>query len=255
MTDLFDSTLLKAHRDFAAANMHKADFILKHAIEDVIDHIKELEWDFTKQNKVIEIGARYGMLSQILARTKADLTITDFSQKMLDLNPFKNKILMENDKLDFQENSADMIISCMNLHWVNDVRNYAKSIHQILRPNGAFIANFIGDGSLQNLKNFLVNQEIQNQRPHIPHVIPMIPADKLYMLFQEAGFKFIIVARIEIDLEYDHPIKLMKDLKNMGENNAMISNIMPLPKAILSSKVEEPFKDQLTFVTLVVKKV
>jgi hypothetical protein len=83
----------------------------------------------------------------------------------------------------------------------------------------------------------------------------MIPADKLYMIFQEAGFKFIVVARIEMDLEYDHPIKLMKDLKNMGENNALCSNILPLPKQILSSKIEEPFKDQLTFVTLVVKKV
>lgn len=255
MTELFDSKILKAHRDYAASNMHKADFILKHAIEDAIDHIKELEWDFAKQNKVIEIGSRYGMLASILARTKADLTVTDYSQKMLDLNPAKNQILMENDVLDFSDNSADMIVSCMNLHWVNDVRSYAKEVHRILRPGGAFIANFIGDGSLMNLKNFLVNLEIQNNRPHIPHVIPMIPADKLYMLFQEAGFKFIIVARVEIDLEYDHPTKLMKDLKNMGENNAMASNIMPLPKKILNSKVEDSFKDQLTFVSLVVKKV
>ena len=141
----------------------------------------------------------------------------------------------------------------MNLHWINDLRNYAKSIYKILKKDGAFIANFIGSPSLKNLKNTLVNAEIKDQSHHLPHIIPLIEADKLYMLFQEAGFKFIIVGRIEIDLEYDNPIKLMKDLKNMGENNAIASPILPLPKSIFKQQYSS-FKDQLTFVSLVVKK-
>lgn len=254
MTELFNKNLLKIHRDFAALNLHKSDFILKHSVDDIIDHLKELKIDFKTPKRIIEVGARYGLMSNILAKLSSDLTVTDFSELMLDLNPAKDKILMDNDSLDFPENSADLIVSSMNLHWVNDVRSYAKSIFKILKQDGAFVANFIGDGSLNNLKNFLLNIEMENNRPHIPHVIPMIPADKLYMLFQEAGFKFIVVARIEIDLEYDNPIKLMKDLKNMGENNSVSSSIIPLPKKILTNN-ESEFKDQLTFVSLVVKKV
>ena len=249
---LFDYNLIKLHRNFASDNLYKSDFLIQHAISIIKDQLDQLEWDFKKQKHVLELGARNGSMSQFFLNSGADLTITDLSQKMLSKNPSKKKILVNDDSLEFQDDSADLIISTMNLHWINDVRAFAKSIHRILKKDGAFIANFIGDNSFLALKKLIIKHEADSGIPHTPHIIPLIPAENIYILFQEAGFKFIIVNRENIELEYNSPIDLMKDLKNMGENNAMLSNPSKLPRSILSHS--ESFEDELIMVTLIVKK-
>jgi NADH dehydrogenase [ubiquinone] 1 alpha subcomplex assembly factor 5 len=247
---LFDNKLLELHRDYAAENLHKSDFLIKFAAEDIIDHIEQLGDDFTD---IIELGGRTGHLSTFFLKKSASFIVTDNSQKMLDNNPANTKLLLNNDAdLPFALNTADLIVSSMNLHWINNVPNYLKQISLILKPNGAFIVNFIGNGSFDNLKKLFIEAESSSARPHSMHVIPLIPAENIYRLFQEAGFKFIVVNTQKLDLEYDTPIRLMKELKNMGENNSMINNITPLPRAILS--YNNSFEDSLTLVTAVVRK-
>lgn len=250
---LFDYNLIKLHRDFAANNLDKSDFLLLHAEKVIRENIAQLEWDFKKQNNILEIGARNIDLSNALVKAGVNLTTAEFSPTMLKKNPAKNKILLENDNLNLEENTIDMIISIMNLHWVNDVRQFAKDIYQILKKDGAFIANFIGDNSFNNFKKLIIEHEEKSGIPHLPHIVPLIQAENIYRLFQEAGFKFITVAREDIKLEYGSPINLMKDLKNMGENNAMIDSARILPRSIL--KHQGSFEDEVTLVTLVVKKV
>jgi hypothetical protein len=132
------------------------------------------------------------------------------------------------------------------------VPNFIKQIVPILKPNGVFIANFIGAGSFDNLKKLFINLESDSSRPHYMHVIPLIPAENIYKLFQEAGFSFIIVNTQNLELEYDNPIRLMKELKNMGENNSMANNIAPLPRAVFDCK--DKFKDSVLLVSVVVRK-
>lgn len=249
---LFDYKKLKAHRDFAADNIHKSDFLIDHVENIIRSNIVQLGWDPVKQKDILEIGPRSSELSSMFMDVGTNLTATDFSQKMLDKSPAKNKILIENDELPFEENSADLIISALNMHYVNDVREYVKTIQKILKPGGAFISTLIGDNSFSKLKKIIIDHEAKSGMPHMPHIIPFIAADKLYLLFQEAGFKFIIVNREEVKLEYRRPIDLMHDLKNMGENNACIDAPHILPRSIVQS--QESFEDEIILVTLVVKK-
>lgn len=249
---LFDYKKLKLHRDFAAGNIQKSDFLIDHAESIIRDNIIQLGWDPAFQKDIIEIGPRSSDLSRMFLDAGANLTCIDFSQKMLDRNPATNKIVIEDDNLPFEENSADLIISSLNLHHVNDVREYAKSIHKILKPGGSFISTFIGDNSFTNLKKLILEHEAKASMPHAPHIIPFIAADKLYLLFQEAGFNFIIVNREEVNLEYQSALGLMKDLKNMGENNASINAPNILPRSLVPFK--EKFEDEIIMVTLIVKK-
>ena len=249
---LFDYNKLKLHRDFAAENIQKSDFLIDHAENIIRENIIELGWDPVKQKEIIEIGPRSSELSAMFMDVGVNLSVCDFSEKMLTKSPSNNKVLLEDDNLPFDENSADLIISALNMHYVNDVREYAKTIKKILKPGGAFISTFIGDNSFSNLKRILLTHEAEANIPHTPHIIPFIAADKLYLLFQEAGFRFIIVNREEIKLEYRKPIDLMKDLKNMGENNAMLEQANSLPRSIMHS--QESFEDEIILVTLVAKK-
>lgn len=249
---LFDYKKLKIHRDFAADNIQKSDFLIDHAEAIIRNNIIQLEWDPVVQKDIIEIGPRKSELSSMFLDVGVNLRVCDISEKMLKKNPAKKKILLENDDLPFEENSADLIISALNLHHVNDVRKYAKDIKKILKPAGAFVATFIGDNSFATLKRILLDMEAKASLPHTSHIIPFIAADKLYLLFQEAGFRFIIVNREEVKLEYRRPFDLMKDLKNMGENNACINAPNILPRSIINS--QESFEDEIILVTLVVKK-
>ncbi len=220
---LFDPNILKLHRDYASKHMHKSDFLFEFAAQDILDHIETLKQNF---NSVIEIDGRTEHLSRLL---KMNIT------KGSDISEFAGKF--------------DLVLSSMNLHWINDVRGFIKQLQNILAPKGTFIANFIGDGSFRNLKRLLIDVETKAGRPHAMHVIPMISAENAYRLFQEAGFDFIVSDIHKIELEYDSPIGLMKELKNMGENNALSSGIHPLPREIL--KCQNKFEDQIIMVSVV----
>jgi len=247
---LFDPKLLELHRDFAADNLHKSDFLFKFAADDIIEHLKLLNSDFTN---IIELGARTGFISDFILKFNKNLVVTDPSSKMLKKNPAINKVkLAHDDDLNFPYDSADLMISSMNIHWINNVPNFIKQVHNILKSNGVFIGNFIGAGSFNNLKKIFIQTETESSNTHFMHVIPLIPAENAYKLFQEAGFNFIVVNTHKIELEYDSPIRLMKELKNMGENNPMIEHISPLPKKILNYK--DNFEDSVTMITVVGKK-
>ncbi|MGV2433314.1 MAG UNVERIFIED_CONTAM: methyltransferase domain-containing protein [Rickettsiaceae bacterium] len=249
---LFNTKLLQLHRDYGADNMYKSDFLLQFAAEDLLKDLEPLNLDWDSINDVLEIGARIGYLSKLIIPYKSDLVVTEISKKMLDKNPAKNKLQIGLDDLPFEENSQDLILSSMNLHWVNDVRNYAKAIYTILRKDGIFAVNFVGDGSFVNLKKAIIKAEADSNIPHSQHVIPLIHAENIYRLFQEAGFTFIIVGQEEITLEYDSPVTLMKELKNMGENNALNISGNALPRSIYNNS--GVFEDKVTLVSLLVKK-
>jgi ubiquinone/menaquinone biosynthesis C-methylase UbiE len=247
---LFDNKLLQLHRDYAAKNLHKSDFLINFSAEDILDHVEQLGNNFTD---IIELGARTGHLSTFFLNDNSSFLVTDSSQKMLDKNPAKKKLLLETDaELPFAHDSADLIMSAMNLHWINNVPSFLKQISSTLKSNGVFIANYIGSGSFDNLKKLFIEVESNSSRPHYMHVIPLIPAENIYKLFQEAGFNFIVVNTQKLELEYDTPIRLMRELKNMGENNAMTNNIAPLPRAIFDYK--DKFEDSVTLVTVVARK-
>jgi len=237
---IFDYNKLKIHREFAFQNIEQSSFLIEHAEDIIKDNIDQLSWDFSAQNKVLEILPRRRDLSSFLLSKGASLTTHHLPPEQSD------------DTLPFQDQSMDLIISTFNLHFVNDVRTLLKSIHNILKPQGVFIANFAVDNSLSNLKKLIIEHEAKAGIGHCAHTIPFIASEKIYLLLQEADFKFIIVNRENIILEYNSHIDLMKDLKNMGENNAMVNAANSLPKSILQEP--EPIKDEIILATIIVKK-
>ena len=213
---IFNPNLIKLHHEFASKYISESDFLIEHAASEIMHDIELL--NVTPQN-ILELGPRTGHLSRKLA-TQYPNANRHFA---LDTEPHT-----------FQTN-FDLIVSCMNFHWINEVEKHLRHINSILIDEGKYVLNFAASGSLENLKHYLLQCEFEAGIGHSPHIIPFPKEDKVQTMFQQCGFKFVVVSTEKIELEYENPVKLMKDLKNMGENNALIDSGTALPKNILKN--------------------
>jgi SAM-dependent methyltransferase len=251
MSKIFDKNLWQKHRDFAACNIGDSDFIFRYAVDDIVSNLELLDLKF---RDILEIGSRFGMLSSSLIDLypNASITATEISKEMIRKNiSVKNVININDEELDFSENSFDLVVSCMNLHWMNDIQGFLKNIRFWLKKKGYLVLNFIASGSLDELKRYILDCEIKSGVGHVPHIIPLIQEDKVYMLFQNQGFDFIVVGRDQIELEYNNPVSLMRDIKRMGENSCIITDYKPLPRYIFSYDSSKAFFDKINLVTVV----
>lgn len=121
--------------------------------------------------------------------------------------------------LDGEENSFDLIKSSLAVHWVNDVVGLFISAKRILREDGFFIANFFGGESLKELKIIFAEADKNSISPRIS---PFIDVRDAGMLLQRAGFALPVVDSERIEVTYDDIYGLMRHLKRMGENNALV---------------------------------
>lgn len=123
-----------------------------------------------------------------------------------------------------QESSPcfDLIISYFTLHWHNDVLQTLKHYNQLLKPNGLFIGLFFGGYSLKELRQSLLHAETELTQQAAPRVSPTIDVKDAGRLIQQSGFENPVSDLTRTVVSYDHPLTLMKDLKHLGETNALI---------------------------------
>lgn len=239
---IFNPHLIKLHHEFAAKNIGESDFLIEHAASEIMHDISLL--NLTPQN-ILEIGPRAGHLSRKLKQQYPDAQLTCSDDSATHHNRF------------------DLITSCMNFHWINEVEKHLRHIHSILTDDGKLVLNFAASGSLEHLKQHLLQCELYADIGHSPHIMPFPKEEKIQTMFQQCGFKFVVVSTEKIELEYETPIRLMKDLKNMGENNALVGGGGVLPRGVLKDKPsysaqardsENLFHDIINLVTVVAGK-
>ncbi len=163
--------------------------------------------------------------------------------KITSTNIFETKILQDNELEKY-----DLIIFPFGLHWLDDVQFFLKQVHNILEPNGFFIFNFSGGGTLNNLRITLIELETKFNSNHYPHISPFIQFQHMTPLLQHAGFNENIIDHENIELEYNSPLKLMKALKNCGESNAL-QNIEPSITKLMYEELKK--EESLGFIDIV----
>jgi SAM-dependent methyltransferase len=66
-------------------------------------------------------------------------------------------VLGDEEVLNLERESADLIVSCMGLHWVNDLPSTLRSIRRALKPNGLFLGAFLGGETLAEMRSSFVS--------------------------------------------------------------------------------------------------
>lgn len=249
---IFNRSLLKTHRDNAARNIKDHDFLLQLSSNQLFDHINALR---TSYDRIIELGARDGILTKKLMNQYQNSYIlsADISASMLKNNPAKHKIILDEENIAPNLKDFDLVTSVLNAHWINDLPTFFKNIKKILKPGGIVVLSLFGGSSLKNLRTILLESEIATKSSNSPHISPFVLASDLYKILQYAGFSFIVVEDDNIEVEYDNPIALMRELKNMAESNKLFASNKILPKKVINQlkKSQGPFADSFEIITLV----
>ena len=134
-------------------------------------------------------------------------------------------VVMDDDTLTLAEQSCDLILHTMALHWANDPVGQLVQCRRALQPDGLFLAMFLGGQTLHELRAALAEAEIAVRGGLSPRIAPMGEIRDLGGLLQRAGFALPVADGTPLSVSYANAFHLMHDLRKMGENNALATRV------------------------------
>ena len=135
------------------------------------------------------------------------------------------RIVADTPILDLAPGAHDLLIHAAALHWADDPLGQLIQARAALRPDGLFLAVFPGGRSLHELRASLAEAELEVSGGLSPRVLPMADIRDLGALLQQAGFALPVVDSTTITLRHETPLALMRDLRAMGEGNALAQRL------------------------------
>jgi SAM-dependent methyltransferase len=130
-------------------------------------------------------------------------------------------LVPDSDFLDFQPHGHDLIIHAMGLHWANDPVGQLVQCRRALKPDGLCIAVFPAGRTLGELRACLAEAETRENGGLSPRILPMGEIRDLGALMQRAGFALPVADVVTQIVLYRELAGLYRDLRAMGETNAL----------------------------------
>lgn len=193
---LFDTNALAAHR--VRVQDEDALFLHSFAASEVSERLKDINRSFTDVTFV-------GWASSFFA-------------KQLGIDA---RIIPDADVLDLAPESCDLIVHCMSLHWANDPVGQLIQMRRALRPDGLMIAVLFAGETLDELRQSFTKAEAELRGGLRPRIAPMAEVRGLGGLLQRAGFGLPVADIEPVRVAYETPWHLMRELRAMGETNAL----------------------------------
>ncbi|KAF9057860.1 S-adenosyl-L-methionine-dependent methyltransferase [Panaeolus papilionaceus] len=206
--------------------------VVDYVRDEVADRMLERFLDIKRTfNTIVDLGAGPGHFSKLLEKDKVQKSILiDSSEGLLHRDP-DSEYEVDVERIHGDEenlmkllspDSQEAVVSCLNLHWVNDLPGTLVQIRQALKPDGLFLGAMFGGETLFELRTSLQLAEVEREGGISPHVSPMTDTRDVSNLLGRAGFTLLTVDIDEVKVAYPSMWELMEDLQNMGESNAII---------------------------------
>lgn len=220
VSQIFDRALLRRRRDRAAPNFGDFDFLQRRVGEMTADCLEDIRRQFPT---ALELGCRTGQMAEILQGRSGIETLvqSDLSEAMASRTGGL-AIAADEEALPFAEHSFDLVISCLALHWVNDLPGALIQIRRALKPDGLFLAAFLGGATLAELRAALLDAETEMEGGASPRVSPFADVRDGGDLLQRAGFALTVANTESLEVSFPDPLALLADLRGMGETNTAL---------------------------------
>jgi len=219
---IFDRALHRKRLDRAAAGFADADFLHRRAAQDIAERLEPILADFPR---AVDLAARAGAFRQALGESVAAgrvglLVEADLSAAML-ARRGGPRVVLDEERLPFAAGSLDLAVSTLGLHWTNDVIGALIQVRQALKPGGLFIGALLGGSTLTELRQALTAAEAEILGGAGSRVSPFADSRDAAALLQRAGFVEPVADVDKVSVTYAHPMKLLADLRQMGETNVL----------------------------------
>ena len=221
---LFDRALVRRHRDRIADAFDAHDFLFREIAERLIDRLGDVLRDFPE---VLDLGCHTGYLSGLVQKrpgtehTVASDLSTSMAKRVVKQDSNILSLVTDEEFLPFAEKRFDLVLSCLSLHWVNDLPGTLIQIRRCLKPGGLFIGAVLGGETLKELYEAFLIAEIEVEGGVSPRISPFTEVRDAGQLLQRAGFVEPVSDSDTITVTYPTVLNLLTDLRNMGEANAL----------------------------------
>ncbi|XP_077997022.1 arginine-hydroxylase NDUFAF5, mitochondrial-like [Glandiceps talaboti] len=223
--NIFDRNAKRLQRNRAAVleDAHVYDYLKDEVAFRVSDRLRDITRKFPI---ALDLGCGKGHIAKYMRDDMVDsLYQCDISEKMLetcssceDVPTFK--VMCDEEFLPFKENSLDLVVSSLSLHWVNDLPGALRQINLCLKKDSPFIGAMFGGDTLFELRCSLQLAETEREGGFAPHISPFTDVRDVGNLLTRAGFNLLTVDIDEVTVNYPSMFEVMHDLKGMAENNA-----------------------------------
>ncbi|MSO85704.1 MAG: methyltransferase domain-containing protein [Rhodospirillales bacterium] len=269
MSDLpsvFNRRAVRRNRDRAQAGFAAHDFLCREVADRLLDRLDDVTRAFPL---ALDLGCRTGLIGQLrkgrgrietlvhcdlsekMARAASESscegTPSDVTRPSYDgggVKPAANShaVVADEEALPFAPGTFDLVLSALALHWTNDLPGALVQIRSSLKPDGLFLGALFGGETLKELRRALTEAEIEVSGGAGPRVAPFADVRDLGALLQRAGFALPVVDADLIPVSYDDPLRLMRDLRGMGEANAVAGRRLGFSRRDLFAAATERYR-------------
>ena len=151
------------------------------------------------------------------------------------------RIVADSDPLELVRGSCDMVLHAMALHWANDPVGQLVQCRLALEPDGLLLAVCFCGETLAELRDSLLQAESRVCGGISPRIAPMGSLGDYGGLLQRAGLALPVADRIAVAARYASSCALLRDLRAMGESNALADRRKGFARRALFEETERVY--------------
>lgn len=152
------------------------------------------------------------------------------------------KVVPDAPVLDLEVGAHDLVVHAMALHWADDPVGQIVQCRRALVPDGLMLAACFGGASLSELRAALAQAEAEVTGGISPRVAPMAEIRDLGGLLGRAGLALPVADADRRRVLYASALHLMRDLRAMGEANALSARHRRVPPRALFARAAEIYE-------------
>lgn len=218
------------------------DFLHAEVAERLLDRLDDITRAFPL---AVDLSCRGGLLGRVLQGRGGVETLigADLSVPLVAGHHGPTAVL-DDETLPFADDSLDLVLSNLGFHWINDLPGTLVQIRRALKPDGLLLAAMFGGETLHELRAALSEAELEVESGISPRVSPFVDIRDAGALLQRAGFALPVLDSETIRVSYEHPLKLLRDLRGMGESNAVAERRLSFSRRATLMRAMEIYFDR-----------
>ncbi|WP_298019123.1 methyltransferase domain-containing protein [uncultured Parasphingopyxis sp.] len=205
-TGPFDRALRRVRRDRAASRWDEASFLQQRMADELLDRLDSVKREFSQALILGYVGDDF---AERLAERGIETTTVDPGRLFAERS---GGLQGDEDEQLFDDGSFDLILSCGMLDTVNDLPGALILANRSLKPDGLFLAAFLGVGSLPVLRKAMMTADLASGGGQ-PRIHPQIDVRSAGDLLSRAGFALPVADGDRVEVKYRSFDALLFDLR------------------------------------------